>query len=169
MEFRDRVANKPNRVRLTYEEGGSSVYATVELADEPIDEGTPLNALNMNKLLNKENNDYIIEQGTSGGFTWEKWNSGTIKMWCKTSTTNTNEYIATASVSYPTGITLVEEGCAFVTIRSGFRNLDFGLDINAKAVAEGTMATIYAHKLSGGLTEDNSNIPVSLFIIGRWK
>ena len=82
MEFRDRVANKPNRVRLTYEEGGASVYATVELADEPIDEGTPLNALNMNKLLNKENNDYIIEQGGIGIWTYEKWKSGIFKCWC---------------------------------------------------------------------------------------
>lgn len=117
--------------------------------------------------------DYIVEQGTEtvGGVTWfyEKRNSGTVKMWCKAITSNVNEYIVRSEISYPTGITLVEEGCAFVTINSGFQNLGFGLDINAKAIAGGTMATIYAHKLSGGLTEDNSNIPVSLFIIGRWK
>ena len=81
MEFKDRVANKPNRVRLTYEDGGDSVYATVELADEPIEEGTPLNALNMNKLLNKENNDYIVEQGTSGIWTYRKWASGIAECW----------------------------------------------------------------------------------------
>ena len=117
--------------------------------------------------------DYIIGFGetTVEGvtWTWEKWNSGTVKMWCKAITSNVNEYIARSEISYPTGITLVEEGCAFVTIRSGFQNLGFGLDINAKAVAGSTKATIYAHKLSGGLTEDNSNIPVSLFIIGKWK
>ncbi len=117
--------------------------------------------------------DYIVDQGETAidgvAWIWEKRNSGTVKMWCKTNTTNTNEYIATATISYPAGITLVEEGCAFVTIRSGFQNLGFGLDINAKAIAGDTKATIYVHKLSGGLTEDNSNIPVSLFIIGRWK
>lgn len=43
MEFKDRVANKPNRVKLTYEDSGASNYAVVELADEPIEEGTPLN------------------------------------------------------------------------------------------------------------------------------
>lgn len=43
MEFKDRVSNKPNRVKLTYEDSGVSSYATVELADEPIEEGTPLN------------------------------------------------------------------------------------------------------------------------------
>ena len=43
MEFKDRVANKPNRVKLTYEDSGASNYAVVELADEPIEVGTPLN------------------------------------------------------------------------------------------------------------------------------
>lgn len=76
MEFKDRVANKPNRVKLNYEESGVSVYATVELADEPIEEGTPLNASNMNKLLSKEDNDYIVEQGKSGMWSYCKWNSG---------------------------------------------------------------------------------------------
>ena len=76
MDFKDRVANKPNRVKLTFEDSGASSYAVVELADEPIEEGTPLNAFNMNKLLNKEDSDYIVEQGTSGIWTYEKWNSG---------------------------------------------------------------------------------------------
>ena len=82
MEFKDRVANKPNRVKLTYEDSGASSYAIVELADEPIEEGTPLNALNMNKLLNKEDNDYIIEQGTRiDGLFYELWNSGKAELW----------------------------------------------------------------------------------------
>lgn len=81
MEFKDRVANKPNRIKLTYEDGGASVYATVELADEPIEEGTPLNAINMNKLLNKENNDYIVEQGTSGIWSYRKWASGECELY----------------------------------------------------------------------------------------
>lgn len=85
MDFKDRVANKPNRVKLTFEDSGASSYAVVELADEPIEEGTPLNAFNMNKLLNKEDSDYIVEQGTSGIWTYEKWNSGKAK--CRGSTT----------------------------------------------------------------------------------
>lgn len=123
----------------------------------------------MQQAINPLCVDYIVEQGTSDIWTWEKWNSGTIKMWCKTNTTNTNEYIATASLSYPTGITLIEWGCAFVTINDGFNHTGFGLDINAKAVAKETLAGVFVHKYSGGLTEDNSSISVSLFIIGRWK
>ena len=86
MEFKDRVANKPNRVKLIYDEGGASVYATVELADEPIEEGTPLNALNMNKLLNKEDNDYVVEQVINyAGWSYRKWASGFAECWRKLS------------------------------------------------------------------------------------
>jgi hypothetical protein len=87
MEFKDRVSNKPNRVKLTYDEGGASTYATVELADEPIEEGTPLNALNMNKLLNKEDNDYIVEQDTIGIWTYRKWASGIAECWGRKAST----------------------------------------------------------------------------------
>lgn len=55
MEFKDRVANKPNRVKITYEDSGASSYATVELADEPIEEGTPLNKATFDGLQNKFN------------------------------------------------------------------------------------------------------------------
>ena len=113
--------------------------------------------------------DYIVERGTSDIWTWEKWNSGTVKMWCKTTTSYVNANIAMATISYPTDITLIEWGCAFVTINDGFDHMGFGLDINAKAVAKETLAGVFVHKASDGLTEDNSNIPVSLFIIGRWK
>lgn len=82
MEFKDRVANKPNRMKITYEDSGSSVFANVELADEPIEDGTPLNAVNMNKLLNKEDNDYIVEQGIDGRWTYRKWKSGIAECWC---------------------------------------------------------------------------------------
>jgi hypothetical protein len=50
MEFKDRVANKPNRVKLTYEDSGASAYATVEMADEPIESGTPLNKATFDEM-----------------------------------------------------------------------------------------------------------------------
>ena len=43
MEFKDRVANKPNRMKLTFEDTSAVEYALVEPADEPLEEGTPLN------------------------------------------------------------------------------------------------------------------------------
>lgn len=57
MEFKDRVANKPNRVKLTYEDSGASAYATVELADEPIESGTPLNKTTFDKMQKELKSD----------------------------------------------------------------------------------------------------------------
>lgn len=59
MEFKDRVANKPNRVKLTYEDSGASAYATVELADEPIENGTPLNKSTFDEMQ-RELNAYVV-------------------------------------------------------------------------------------------------------------
>ena len=59
MDFKDRVANKPNRVKLTFEDSGASSYATVELADEPIENGTPLNKATFDEMQ-KELNAYVV-------------------------------------------------------------------------------------------------------------
>lgn len=59
MEFKDRVANKPNRVKLTYEDSGASSFVTVELADEPIENGTPLNKQTFDNLQ-QELNAYVV-------------------------------------------------------------------------------------------------------------
>ena len=50
LEFKDRVPQKPGRVKITPEEG-TAFYATMERADEPIQEGTPLNARNFNEMV----------------------------------------------------------------------------------------------------------------------
>lgn len=44
--MRDRIPTRPNR-RLITPENGAPYYATVERADEPVEVGTPLNALNL--------------------------------------------------------------------------------------------------------------------------
>lgn len=158
MKFRDRVANKPNRVRLTYEEGGTSVYATVELADEPIDEGTPLNALNMNKLLNKENTDYIIEQGTSGGFTWEKWKSGKAVCYSK---------ITVSSEADPANVYSVQCNLPFE-----FADTDYYVFVTAYQDT-GTGANMYQYyKPTTSSFWIGSDLPskiANVKVVGKWK
>lgn len=41
--MKDRVSAKPGRVKLTPEDGSPAFYATMERADNPVEEGTPLN------------------------------------------------------------------------------------------------------------------------------
>lgn len=48
--FVDRKPTKPNRYKVT-PEGGSPYYVFLERADEPTEEGTPLNATTLNKLV----------------------------------------------------------------------------------------------------------------------
>ena len=50
LEFKDRVPQKPGRVKITPEKG-TAFYATLERADEPIEVGTPLNAGNFNEMV----------------------------------------------------------------------------------------------------------------------
>lgn len=50
LEFKDRVPQKPGRVKIT-PDNGTAYYATMERADEPIEPGTPLNAGNLNSIL----------------------------------------------------------------------------------------------------------------------
>ena len=166
MEFKDRVANKPNRVRLTYEEGGASVYATVELADEPIDAGTPLNALNMNKLLNKENTDYIIEQGTSGGFYYEKWNSGTFKMWGTVTVTYVDPYLlAKQGINFP--VELVENAIGFATVNE-FLPSSGNSTKTPTILCKTNRCTVQVHNHFGTFTS-TSTANVAVQVIGKWK
>lgn len=50
LEFKDRVPQKPGRVKIT-PESGTPYYATMERADEPVEVGTPLNAKNFNEMV----------------------------------------------------------------------------------------------------------------------
>lgn len=51
--FIDRKPTRPNRYKVTPEGGGEAFYVTLERADEPTVEGTPLNATILNSLLPK--------------------------------------------------------------------------------------------------------------------
>ena len=43
IEVKDRIPKKPNRILITPENGTAPFYATWQRADEPIEEGTPIN------------------------------------------------------------------------------------------------------------------------------
>lgn len=165
MEFKDRVANKPNRVKLTYEDGGASAYATVELADEPIEEGTPLNAENMNKLLNKENNDYIVEQGTSGIWTYRKWESGIAECWG-----NWREEdiaITTASRGSYTSAVMTKTLPFVLYNASHSGHVSNNMWFGNTWVSGGTNTLYYSIARVTSAASDSCDI--RMFIIGRWK
>ena len=57
LEFKDRVPQRPGRVKITPEDG-TAFYATMERADEPIQEGTPLSAGKFNQMVAMIQNTY---------------------------------------------------------------------------------------------------------------
>lgn len=50
MTFKDRKPTRPNRFKVT-PENGEPYFVTLERADEPTEQGTPLNAENLNSLV----------------------------------------------------------------------------------------------------------------------
>ena len=56
--FEDRKAAKPNRYRLI-PEGGEAYYVVLERADEPLVDGTALNAEILNKLVSLTENGVL--------------------------------------------------------------------------------------------------------------
>lgn len=55
IQWVDRVAKNPGRVKLTPENGDPAFFATMERADTPTVEGTPINAANLNASQNTLN------------------------------------------------------------------------------------------------------------------
>ncbi len=68
MDFKDRVANKPNRIKLTYEDTGAVEYVLAELADEPIEEGTPLNKNTFDKMMAEASLGFVEDNTYVGCF-----------------------------------------------------------------------------------------------------
>ena len=69
LEFKDRVPQKPGRVKIT-PENGIAYYAVMERADEPIEVGTPLRAGIFNELVARIEPvalDTSVEDGVGNG------------------------------------------------------------------------------------------------------
>ena len=167
MEFKDRVANKPNRMKLTYEDSGVSSFAVVELADEPIEEGTLLNATNMNKLLNKEDNDYIVEQGTHGIWHYEKWKSGK----CELSATDVQNLEFSHSNQqgslYRSNQIYAYLPFSVYKCRAFFDCTDINAWASAGPTPDPTSAVVYF--IWRGFPYELIEYRTHIYVVGRWK
>lgn len=63
VDIKDRVPTYPNRKKITYEDG-TVQYATVEYADEPIEEGTPVNRALLMPMQRKQEIARYTNSGT---------------------------------------------------------------------------------------------------------
>ena len=102
--------------------------------------------------------DYIVEQGTSGIWTYRKWNSGIAECWGtekKTATVTYQEFI----MSYPSG--LFSETPLIVTSGGALgRPNAYGVYANAYTKEA---ADLYVY------TAGSSPAWIYMYVIGRWK
>ena len=105
----------------------------------------------LNEVLPNSAVDYIVEQGTSGIWTYRKWNSGIAECWGRISisglTTNTPLPFTFANTSYETQVTLINNTNTATNVTAIVSNT------NSVSIGVNTVP-------SGG---------ARLYVIGKWK
>lgn len=122
------------------------------------------------ELLNKENIDYIIEQGTKevDGVTWtyEKWNSGTFKMWGTVTATYIDPYLLTKqSINFP--VELVENAIGFATVNE-FLPSSSNSTKTPTILCKTNRCSVQVHDHFGTFTQDTT-LNVAVQVIGKWR
>lgn len=111
--------------------------------------------------------DYIVEHGTSGIWTYCKWNSGRVELWGYGSATYENgNVLASEEFSYPFALTSVF--CGIGTLNSYGGNTAASLPWNLKLAYGSDKCKIWIHNSGGGFTA-SSTVDASIYIVGRWK
>lgn len=111
--------------------------------------------------------DYIVEQGTSGGWTYCKWNSGRAELWCYgTASYENGSVLASEELSYPFALT--SAFCGIGTLNSYGGNAAESLPWNLKLAYGSEKCKIWVHN-SGGSFTASSTVDASVYIVGRWK
>ena len=111
--------------------------------------------------------DYVVERGTSSGWHYEKWNSGVVKAWRQTTSSNLGAsqdggvngwYYRIYTINLPSGM--------FKTITSAMCNCKWGSGISFASARNVTTSSFEAVYLS------NQNGGAGTFwheVIGTWK
>lgn len=112
--------------------------------------------------------DYVVEQGTSGDWTYRKWNSGVSEGWYKHTYTGVNissdfgvlkEGKVTDGIDYPTGLfnDVPTLSCTFTSA------------VFVEFISVGTASRTGAIYGVRPNTLTTANVPVNLYAIGTWK
>ena len=108
--------------------------------------------------------DYVVEQGTSGSWTYRKWASGVAECWGQLEDVTTTSGWFGFDAGIPSGIT-VEDDFVFVvsrygkseyrTVRTWFYTVSGG--------------GIYVRDANGNLPSDGTKVSVSIYFRGTWQ
>ena len=121
--------------------------------------------------------DYIVETGTSGIWTYEKWNSGKIKMKGRTtttlassgwSTTGNAYYNSLSSRAFPFTLVSVTYFNWYAQNKGGYMLFTIS---NPYSNGEGVSVNSTGNLAVGRFTKPSSDLDVDLFfsVEGRWK
>ena len=111
--------------------------------------------------------DYITSQGTSGSWTYRKWNSGVAECWARLNATRKATYVAYDQHSLPFAFT------TFTSILTGLSDYNNNSEPtwkwNARAWQIGNNAVIVAVYAPDRDIGTGSTYHVSCHVLGRWK
>ena len=117
--------------------------------------------------------DYVVEQSTSGNFTYRKWKSGLAELWGTTTSANYNmttsyggTYYGTATVTIPTGI-FTSVTAVSVNRANGGQGTVWTSPYGSYAnVVSSGQITMY---ISNGTSYSNAPLSWSVMVYGKWN
>lgn len=114
--------------------------------------------------------DFIIEQGVSGLWNYEKWNSGKLILYrCVTATPpENNSNVLLWSGDLPFIQRSLMEPCVNLSLKASGNNSPQELPINTKYYFSDNVLVTVVHSPMGGYTTESKS-EISVHIIGRWK
>lgn len=111
--------------------------------------------------------DYVVEQGTSGNWTYRKWNSGMAELWGISYASLANGSVMQARAPYPFALTGTIYGIG--TLNDAGGNGGGALPWNLKLTYDTSLCEIWVHNPgSAGFTSEYT-LKVSVYIMGRWE
>ena len=146
-------------------------YLTMELGtlSTSLSEALGISQDSSSKLITSNVADFVVDQNTTGMWTWRKWDSGIYECWGNKTASYAVNTSSTSYGGYRSGalnidafpLTLTEEPTITATVTSGSAGVWVN---NISATTSG--GTFY---LSCGASQAASNRTISFHVIGKWK
>ena len=117
-------------------------------------------------LIREFRQEYVVEQGTSGGWTYCKWNSGRVELWGTGRATYENGNVLSKELTYP--FVLTRTICGIATLNSYGGNGVETLSWNLKLAYGTENCVIWIHSAGTQFTTSRT-LDASVYIVGKWK
>lgn len=182
-EFFDRQAADADLYELEDAETGEKKQVRIVSKAAVTQEGTPLNKATFDPILADIRSrlsasavaDFVVEQGTSGYWTYRKWKSGLSEGWFRNSyaspafseTTGAGSLSEMAlfktSAALPSGLFAASPDVVTVAASRGTGYYPMGGYINIRSAS--SLGVVVWSTIATGITD----LSVELYAVGRWK